>query len=144
MNQSTQSFKHHLRFHPYFHFFAFPLLMISVIACIVNAAMGGAHTHWVLALLAMAVGLIAPMIRLNALTVQDRLIRLEVALRYATLAGEPFDKIASRLSKRQIIALRFASDAELVDLARKAAAEGTTPKEIKRSIKDWRVDDWRL
>jgi len=57
------------------------------------------------------------------------------------LTGERLDP---RLSIKQIVGLRFASDAEFVELARKAAAEGLPQDAIKRSVKTWRADHDRI
>jgi hypothetical protein len=75
-----------------------------------------------------------------ALRAQDRAIRAEENFRHYILTGKPLD---SRLRMGQIIALRFASDAELPDLAKKAVEENMRSKEIKASIKNWRPDHHR-
>jgi hypothetical protein len=49
-----------------------------------------------------------------------------------------------RLTVKQIVALRFASDAEFPALAAKAAADGIDPQAIKQSIRTWRADHDRL
>ena len=73
-----------------------------------------------------------------ALKAQDRAIRAEENLRYFILTGKPMD---SKITLSQIIALRFASDAELPSLAQRAATESLSNKEIKLAIKNWR-NDW--
>ena len=75
------------------------------------------------------------------LRAQDRAIRAEENLRHYVLAGKLLDP---KLRIGQIIALRFASDAELVDLARKAAADNMSPDQIKRAIRNWRADHHRV
>jgi hypothetical protein len=72
-----------------------------------------------------------------ALKAQDRAIRAEENLRYFILTGNRLNKI---LTIDQVIALRFASDEEFVELAEKAASQNMKPHEIKRSIKNWRPD----
>ena len=76
-----------------------------------------------------------------ALKAQDRAIRAEEALRHYALTGKLFD---SRLNLKQIIALRFASDEEFVDLVEKAVTQNLKPNEIKQQIKNWRGDDHRV
>ena len=76
-----------------------------------------------------------------ALKAQDRAIRAEESLRHLILTGKPIDK---RISLSQIIALRFASDEELVSLAQRAAEEGLSNKQIKQQIKNWRSDWHRV
>ena len=72
-----------------------------------------------------------------ALKLQDRVIRLEMQTRLARLGREAD---LARLSLRQIIALRFASDAELPGLLQRAAAENMTADQIKRAITSWQAD----
>ena len=80
-------------------------------------------------------------LRTFALKAQDRAIRAEENLRHYVLTGELFD---SRLNTRQVIGLRFASDDELPELAKKAAADGLSENAIKRSVKSWRADNYRV
>ncbi|MFZ4590288.1 MAG: DUF6526 family protein [Ignavibacteria bacterium] len=75
-----------------------------------------------------------------ALKAQDRAIRAEENFRHYLLIGKPFD---SRITMRQIIGLRFASDEELPELAKKAADSGMSEDEIKKSIKNWKADTYR-
>ena len=79
--------------------------------------------------------------RLFALKAQDRAIRAEENFRHFILTGKPLD---SQLRLSQIIALRFASDAEMPGLAKKAIAENLTSKQIKQSIQNWRADNHRV
>jgi hypothetical protein len=73
--------------------------------------------------------------------VQDRAIRAEENLRHFVMAGKPLDR---RLTVKQIVGLRFASDGEFVELARKAAEEGLPQDTIKKSVKSWRADHDRV
>lgn len=79
--------------------------------------------------------------RTFALKAQDRAIRAEENLRHFVLTGKLLDP---RLTIRQIIGLRFASDAEFVALAQSAADAGTEEKAIKQSVKNWRADTYRV
>lgn len=76
-----------------------------------------------------------------ALTAQDRAIRAEENLRHYVLTGKLLD---SRLSIRQVVALRFASDEELPSLAQRAANENLTNDAIKKAIRSWRADTYRV
>jgi hypothetical protein len=72
-----------------------------------------------------------------ALKAQDRAVRAEENLRYFILTGK---RLNQDLTIKQVIALRFASDEEFVELTEKAIKEKLAPKEIKRLIKKWRPD----
>ena len=94
----------------------------------------------VVMLLAIGVLGTVTVLRVYVLRVQDRVIRLEMRVRMTRLdLGSEFD----HLEHRQIIALRFASDGELAELARRAIAEKLPPDQIKRAIKDWQGDFFR-
>jgi len=75
--------------------------------------------------------------RIFSMGVQDRAIRAEENLRHFAQTGKLLDP---RLTIKQIVGLRFASDAEFVELARKAAEGSMSPDEIKKSVKNWRAD----
>ena len=79
--------------------------------------------------------------RMFALRAQDRAIHAAESLRHFIATGKPLDP---RLTLGQVIALRFASDAEYVDLTRRAAAENLPPDDIKRAVKTWRPDTHRV
>jgi hypothetical protein len=106
-----------------------------------NAAPDGFQRALIDVLLFIIAFLLGVLVRTYALKVQDRAIRAEESLRYYILTGKPLD---SRLRLGQIIALRFASDEELPELARLAVEKSMTPKEIKASIRHWRADDRRV
>ena len=76
-----------------------------------------------------------------ALKAQDRAIKAEENFRYYLLTGKA---LSSKLTMRQIIGLRFASDEEFVALADKAVKENLSEKEIKKSIKSWKADTYRV
>jgi hypothetical protein len=146
-----QSFKNHARFDPPQHFIAMPILLINFIACIVmtiriaispEPRMLGLHI-W-LTIVSFALAVLAVNSRVKDLRVQDRVIRLEERLRYAALLPQPQLAAASALTLRQIVALRFASDAELPALIGRTLAENLTPKQIKQSIVNWRADNLRV
>lgn len=80
-------------------------------------------------------------LRLFALKAQDRAIRVEENLRHYVLNGSLLNP---KLDTRQIIGLRFASDEEFAELAEKAVEEGLSENDIKKAIKNWRGDYYRV
>lgn len=96
----------------------------------------GALTAGLLCLTA-AVMCLAAISRIYIVRLQDRIIRLEMRLRLTRLGREAD---FARLSTRQLVALRFASDAELLPLVDRALAENLTGKEIKQAVRDWQAD----
>jgi len=147
MPDTPQSYSHHTRWDPLFHFFVLPMFFLAAVAAIVmHLFVHRAHPlHGVLlTLFAVAVLIAIFKIRLYALKVQDRVIRLEERLRLATLLPEGLRSRIPELSERQLVALRFASDGELAGLAQKALNEKLSPDEIKKSVKNWRADNRRV
>lgn len=145
MASSEQSYARHTRWHPLFHFVLVPIMSINFIWCIVlfYQAPGWTHGWWIVVSAALIVMMF--LVRTNPLKAQDRLIRLEEQLRCQRLLPADLAKRASGLRVRQYIALRFASDEELEALVTEVV-EGrlTEPKEIKRAIKNWRADNFRV
>ena len=149
--KQPQTFANHTRFDPLFHFVLIPIfalgLLMSLIHFFAHLGEGDFRDHFHAALLiVLAVALLTWLLktRLYALKVQDRVIRLEERLRLMQLAPEPLRSRISELTEGQLIALRFASDAELPKLAERALNEKLSRKEIKKSIRNWRPDYWRV
>lgn len=143
----TQTYANHTRFDPPFHFVVIPLLLVNLgfaIYATIHSWPGYRHTHLWWIVMAVVFLLMAGTARSEALRAQDRIIRLEERLRMAVLLPAAELPLAESLTIHQIIALRFASDAELPGLALRAAAEGLTPKQIKQSIVNWRPDEYRV
>lgn len=145
MPQPTQSYANHARYLPAWHFFAMPILLVNVgvaIGRLARSPSGGAA--WDVAVAAaLLVGVVAA--RVMALTAQDRVIRLEERHRLQRLAPPDFQPLIDQLTTKQLVALRFASDGEVVELAR-LALDGKLPdpKSIKLAIRDWRADYRRV
>lgn len=144
----SQNYANHKRIDPIHHFFAAPLALVTVILCGVGIVELVDYEQYALALAAFTGPVTLLLTTINtrrySLLLQDRIILLEVAERYARLAGEPFAPLAARMQHRQIVALRFAGDGEFVALARRAAAENLEPDAIKRAVTDWRPDARRV
>jgi uncharacterized protein DUF6526 len=109
----------------------------GVILVLVLLAREASLLHVALLLLAYAAVTGLYDVRRSSLTLQDRIIRLEMQTRLARLGREAD---LARLSLRQVIALRFASDTELPGLLQRAAAENMTADQIKRAITSWQAD----
>lgn len=136
----TQNFKNHSQYVPGFHFITLTLLLLVIIGSAVNLVKAAPQNTYAAALLlALSIGtfLLAFFARSFALKAQDRAIRAEENFRHYIATGQPLD---NRLKMSHIIALRFAGDDEFVDLAKKAANENMTSKEIKMAIKNWKPD----
>ena len=142
--QSPQNFSSHTRLDPPFHFFILPVFAISLILTIVHLVRRPCvRSAWLVVLMVAAIAAIFK-IRLYAIRVQDRVIRLEERLRLATLLDPALRSRVGELTEAQLIALRFASDAELPALAARALNEKLSNSEIKKSIQHWRPDHWRV
>jgi hypothetical protein len=143
---APQTLQNHARLDPPYHFFALPILLINVIVAIVllvrHLDQFGLYGWWVVVSLALLVGVGNS--RPSALRAQDRTIRLEEKLRYAALLSAEQNARAQALTLRQIIALRFASDAELPGLIDRSLAENLSGKQIKLAIANWRPDTLRV
>ncbi|RZL04919.1 MAG: hypothetical protein EOO62_20260 [Hymenobacter sp.] len=79
-----------------------------------------------------------------ALTLQDRVARLEVRQRYFEVSGQRFATIEKDLTLKQILTLRLAGDQELPALAQAAAKEKLDPKAILDRINDYQFDTMRV
>jgi hypothetical protein len=143
-NTTPQSYANHARMDPPFHFFLAPLLIVAVIMSIISLVRHPCIDSILWMLLAIALFLTALKARSYALKAQDRVIRLEERLRLSMLLPEAARPRIAELTEPQLIALRFASDAELPALAVRALNEGLTSKQIKSSIQSWRADYFRV
>jgi hypothetical protein len=101
------------------------------------------YSAW-LVVLSIAIFILYFKVRMYALKVQDRVIRLEERLRLQALAPVEWHAQIYRLTEDQLIGLRFAADDEVVVLAKLALEEKLNRKQIKERIKNWRADYWRV
>lgn len=139
-----QNYKNHVRYDPIYHFVLFTILIINlVIATVLLVRHPGGSTSWIL-VLSIAAVLIFLKMRMYAMTVQDRVIRLEERLRLQALAPAEWHTQIYQLTLDQLIGLRFASDDEVVALAKEALEKGLNRKQIKERIKAWRADWHRV
>ena len=143
-DETPQNFSNHTRRDPLFHFFILPVFAITLIATIVHLVRRPSlHSAWLVVVVIAAIAAILE-IRLYALKVQDRVIRLEERLRLASLLDASLRPRIPEFTEAQLIALRFASDAELPALAARALNEKLAAQEIKKAIQHWRPDYWRV
>jgi hypothetical protein len=140
---AEQNAQNHGRFVPLFHFVTFGLLVVNLFSSL--------HGLWPLNkigfhafLLAVALVLLAWFTRAFPVGVQDRVIRLEERIRVRDLAPAQAARFDA-LPIAQVIALRFASDAEFPALLQQVLdGKLTAPKDIKAAVKNWRADDQRI
>jgi len=143
---ANQSYANHRQFVPMFHGVLLGTLFLTLIGACVNLYKSwGDHVVFYSAslvlVLTVCVMMAALFARVFALKAQDRAIRAEENLRHYVLAGKLLDP---RLGVRQIVALRFASDGEFPALAQKAAQDQMTADAIKKAVKNWRPDLYRV
>jgi hypothetical protein len=140
----VQNFKNHARFVPAFHFFVGPVFLINIGWSVVRVVRSFSFGTIVSLLVAIALFVLALTARIFALTVQDRVIRLEMRLRMQQTLPPDLTPRIPEFTVGQLVALRFASDAELPDLARKVLQENLTErKAIKTLVRDWQPDHLR-
>ena len=141
-----QNYKNHARMVTGFHYVLGAIILITLICSIINfyhEVQSGEEIleSIILVLMTISVLLVAFYGRSFALKAQDRAIRAEENFRHYLLTGKPLD---NSLKIGQILALRFAPDAELPELAQKAISENLGNKDIKQLIKDWKGDFYRV
>ena len=136
----SQNYKNHRRFAPSYHFISIPVSAAVLIGAIVNLVNASTETVYSASLILVLTLLVISAFfhaRIFALKAQNRAIRAEENLRHYVLTGKPLDV---RLRLGQIIALRFASDAEFPVLAQRAINESLSNDDIKKAIQNWRAD----
>lgn len=141
-----QSYKNHTRFNPLQHYILAPLvitLFVWSVIKIVNTKNDFGSALFVF-LFSLALLILSFITRIYATKNQDRTIRLEMRLRYFQMTGKSFQEKESQLTTAQIVALRFSSDKELLNLIDSAIDKKLSGKEIKKSIKVWKSDYMRV
>jgi hypothetical protein len=138
-----QNYKNHRKVvYSYYLFTGLPILVLIAISIKGRTVNSGFPDFWVVSLLVGYI-LLTLLFRARgfAMKAQDRAIRAEESLRHFILSGKRID---SRLTLNQIIALRFASDEEVMTLAQRAIAENWSSNQIKKEIKNWQPDHHRV
>ena len=140
----TQNFENHTKIVPVFHYFILPVLTLNLGSAIYRVAHFFSTNAVISVLVAAALLLLALYGRMFALKVQDRVIRLEMQVRLENLLPPDQRARIPEFTLGQLVALRFASDAELPELARKVLDERLSDrKTIKKMIQSWQPDELR-
>jgi len=141
-NEKPQNLQNHTKLVPPFHMFVLPVLLLNAGWTIYHLIKTGVSFESVLlVLMAFALLTFALFARLFALTVQDRVIRLEMRLRMAEILPADLRPRIPEFTVGQLVSLRFASDAELPALARKVLDDKMeSRKAIKQMITNWQGD----
>ncbi len=141
----AQTYKTHRRFFWPYHFIVQPILVANLLFHLrdfINSPTMG--TGWP-AIVAFGLLLLSITARVMALTAQNRVIRLEERVRLARLMPVEEQGRIDEIATRHLIGLRFASDAEVVDLARRClSGEFKSAADVKKSVKNWRPDFLRV
>ncbi len=142
-----QNYKNHSRLIPLYHYLTYLLVGLVIGGSIIKlyrsytTGLSGLLVPAILCLISVILLLLTWYTRYFALRAQDRAIRAEENLRYFAITGSLLD---SKLTMRQIIALRFASNNELLDLAHRAVNENLKASDIKKAIQHWKGDHDRV
>lgn len=142
-DQGPQSFEHHARWVPGYHFVVSLILLANLVWSLYQMVTSFSWPTILAALMAFAFLAMFYYLRVFALTVQDRVIRLEMRLRLEKLLAAELKPRIPELTPDQLIGLRFAGDEELTALVREALEKKLERKEIKRRIKNWQADRLR-
>jgi hypothetical protein len=141
---NTQTFKNHSRLVPLYHGVAMPILLVNLFWTTYRAFTRPSWDTAIAALLGAALCILIVFARGFALTVQDRVIRLEMRLRMRELLPADLVPRIPEFTVGQLVALRFASDRELPALARRVLDERLQDrKAIKQLIREWQADHLR-
>jgi hypothetical protein len=142
-----QNYKNHARYYLPHHFVFYPLLGVLIAFAIRQALVDEVNaTVWVfMSVVTLLIGWLSFMLRQHyAMTLQNRVVVLELRYRYFAITGNRLEPLETELTFGQIAALRFAPDEELPGLLQRAIAEKLPPSQIKKSIQNWLPDNRRV
>ena len=143
MKERKQHYSNHIHYVPLYHYLTFFAMLVLVAGSLYYLFTNKESSQllpFLFLLMVFTLISVSFHCRSFALKAQDRAVRAEENLRYFILTGK---RLNQDLTLQQVIALRFASDEEFVELTEKAIKEKLTPGEIKRQIKKWRPDYYR-
>ena len=138
-----QSLANHARIDPWYHYVGFGVLAVAFVMSILHLIHHRGGAAWQF-LISFGLLVVWARVRIYALRVQDRVIRLEETLRMKALLSQDLQARIQDLEPRQFVALRFASDAELPARVAEALDEKLGSKAIKQRIQTWRPDHFRV
>lgn len=144
-DKKPQNFKNHARFVPMYHFVLFGSLLANLIWAGIQFFGDITVAHGFYLLMSFMLLPLMLFARIFALKAQDRVIRLEMRMRLAEILPDDLKPRISEFTGGQLIALRFASDGEMEELCREVLSRDIeSPSEIKKMIKNWRADTYRV
>jgi len=143
---AEQSYKNHIRFYAPHHFVFYPVMLVLIIASAYFAWTDDDYVIWsFIAAAFVAITMLSFMLRQHyALTLQNRIVLLELRYRFFATTGERLEMYEGMLSEGQLFALRFAQDDQLLFLIKKAINEELSADAIKKSIENWKPDHRRV
>jgi uncharacterized membrane protein YciS (DUF1049 family) len=145
MSDSKQSFAHHAKMVPMYHYWAFGMLFVPTLYFAFMAVTDFSLNRLMVVIFAGGIILAAFFARLFPLGVQDRVIRLEERLRMERVLPDELRNRANEVSTDLLVGLRFAPDEELTELTRQVLDGGLSDrKAVKQAIKNWRADHQRI
>ena len=143
----NQNYSNHRRYYTPHHFIFYPIAAALLILALYFADKytDNKTGFYLLATIIFLVIWLSFMMRQHyALLLQNRIVRLEMRVRYFQMSGKRFEPVEQKLHFKQIAALRFASDNELPALVDRALNENLSPDDIKKSIISWQPDHMRV
>jgi len=141
-----QSYKNHIRFYPPHHFVYYPIVITFLAFSIYFIFTTTEPLIWTFISVVFVVlfGLAFMLRQHYALTLQNRIVRLELRYRYFLITGKRLEELDKKLNDSQLFALRFAQDEELQNLVERALHENLIGKDIKKAIVNWKADHKRV
>ena len=142
----TQSYKNHIRFYWPHHFVYYPVIMTFIAFSVYFAFTKDDVLLWAfISAIFVVLFCLAFMLRQHyALTLQNRIVRLELRYRYLATTGQRLEEFEHKLNDSQLFALRFAPDSELQALTQRALTENLSGDAIKKAIQNWKGDYERV
>jgi hypothetical protein len=145
--KAPQNYSNHAKYYAPHHFVFYPIILVLLCIGVRGFITDTEHQlEWAFVTgLVLMIGWLSFMTRQHySLSMQNRIIRLEMRLRYYQLTQKRLETIEGKLRFRQIAALRFASDEELPALVQRTLEEQLSARAIKQSIKNWQPDYMRV